>query len=242
MANRLTTALLLLGALVLWLPRAQAYEFVPTDAEWSAWPGYCKAKYAWTNIGRGSKFAYQVSSLDRSEMAQWEGAGIRGIHHYCAGTTWLQRARLEKDPRTRHFMLATAERETLFSLERSNTAAQQFVSVAVQMAYVRYEQGQFDFALTILKNLIPAHADSDILYSAAAVVLRKLGRLDDAKNILLQGNKATGGRSAEIHYNLGLVFLELGELDNAVAEADSAYEKGYPLLGLRSRLKRLGRY
>lgn len=46
--------------------------------------------------------------------------------------------------------------------------------------------------------------------------------------------------SAEVHYNLGLLYIELKDLEKAKAHADRAYELGHPLPGLQMKLKRLG--
>lgn len=46
--------------------------------------------------------------------------------------------------------------------------------------------------------------------------------------------------SAEIHYNSGLLYIELGDLERANLHATRAYELGHPLPGLRNKLARLG--
>jgi Tfp pilus assembly protein PilF len=48
--------------------------------------------------------------------------------------------------------------------------------------------------------------------------------------------------SPEVHYNMGLLYCDLGKLELARQHADRAYELGYPLPGLRNRLRRLGAY
>lgn len=242
MSKRIASLSFVFCALVLVLSRTEAYQFTPTDAEWVSWPGHCKAMYAWTNIGMRSKFANRVSLAQKTDLAQWKNSGIVGVHHYCAGTIWLNRAKLESDSRNRRFMLSTAQRETQFTLQRSNQNSPLFVNVAIQMASIVYEQGDIESALQLFQNLILTQPQNDVPYSATAVVLRKLGHLERAKAILLQGHEATQGNSAEICYNLGLVSLELGELDDAVAYASLAYEKGYPLPGLRVKLEKLGRF
>lgn len=49
-------------------------------------------------------------------------------------------------------------------------------------------------------------------------------------------------QSAEIHYNAGLLYIEFEEFDRALHHAHRAYELGYPLMGLRNRLERLGHW
>jgi len=46
--------------------------------------------------------------------------------------------------------------------------------------------------------------------------------------------------SAEVHYNMGLTYLELNQLDDSFEHASKAYELGYPLPGLRRRLAAAG--
>jgi tetratricopeptide (TPR) repeat protein len=109
------------------------------------------------------------------------------------------------------------------------------------LARIYYEQGRFEDAIQVLQSIIELQPKSDVLYSATAVLQRKLGRLDEAKETLLRGFKASDGASAEINYNLGLILLELGDLDGAARHAELAYDLGYPLPGLRAKLQRLGR-
>ncbi len=221
---------------------AHAYEFVPTDTEWQAWPGYCKAKYVWYNVGQRSKFANQVSHIHKQQLVPWEDAGIRGVHHHCAGTIWLKRAWFEQDAKQKSFMLREALNETLFTFNgTSNRSAPQFAYVAIQLARILYEQNEFERSVQTLQSVIAAQPKTGVLYSATAVMQKKLGRLNEAKETLLLGFAALDGASAEINYNLGLVYLELGQLDDAVRHAELAYEQGFPLPGLRAKLEKLGR-
>ncbi|HEU4621753.1 MAG TPA: ABC transporter permease [Burkholderiaceae bacterium] len=45
---------------------------------------------------------------------------------------------------------------------------------------------------------------------------------------------------ANLHYNLGLAYLDLKDFDRAYINAKRAYDAGFPLPGLRERLKRAG--
>jgi tetratricopeptide (TPR) repeat protein len=237
LTRQLTSILL---ATVFCAPLAHAYEFIPTDPEWQAWPGYCKAKYVL--IIQGSRFANQVGGIHRQQLRPWEDAGIRGVHHYCAGTIWLQRAWLEQDVRRRNYMLREALDETLFTFNgSSDRSAPQFANVTIQLARILYEQGEFERTVQTLQSVIEEQPKTEVLYSATAVMQKKLGRLDEAKETLLRGLVSLDGASAEINYNLGLVYLELGDLDEAEKYAKFAYELGFPLPGLRVKLEKLGR-
>lgn len=219
----------------------RAYNFLPTDSEWRTWPDHCKAKYARTVVGRSSKYAGDIGPTEIAALKPWEDSGIRGLHHYCTGMIWLNRARVEGDPTERAHMLNRGRNETTFTLSRSPRASPYFAPIAVQMTTIMYEQGDFDAALTLLQSMIDAQPRNAVFYSATAVIQRELGHLSEAKETLLKGDKAVNGRSAEISYNLGLICLELGEIEDAQKYAEAAYEMGFPLQGLRSKLEKLGR-
>ncbi len=178
---------------------------------------------------------------DKVELQTWEAAGINGVHHYCAGMLYLQRARFEKDDYRKQRMLRNALGETDFTLAASTGSSPLFVHVALQMAMIQYEVGNTQEALVLLDSIIASQPGNDMAYSAAAIMRRNLGQLDEAKAILLRGYEATGGASAELTYNLGLVLFELGEVDDAETYAVQAYELGYPLPGLRNKLRKVGR-
>jgi tetratricopeptide (TPR) repeat protein len=139
-------------------------------------------------------------------------------------------------------MLRQALDETVFTFAGSrDRSAPQFAYIAIQLARILYEQGEFERAIQTLQSVIEAQPKTGVLYSAMAVMQKKLGRLNAAKETLLRGFAALDGASAEINYNLGLVYLELGDIDSAVRHAELAYEQGFPLHGLRVKLEKLGR-
>jgi hypothetical protein len=218
-----------------------AYEFTPSDSEWATWPGHCQAKYVWTPFGASSKFHNRVTAAAKDELRLLEAAGIRAVHHHCTGTIWLNRARHEIDPQQKGYMLRNARNETLFTYHRSEPTAPQFAHIAIQLASILHEQGEQREALDTLRQVITHQPKNETLYSALAVMHWRLGQTREAKRTLLDGYSQVDGQSAEINYNLGLISIELGEIDEAVEYAAKAYESGYPLPGLRTRLQRLGR-
>jgi hypothetical protein len=50
------------------------------------------------------------------------------------------------------------------------------------------------------------------------------------------------GNSANIHYNIGLTYLELNRFDEALRHAHTAYRLGFPLPGLKQKLQRVGKW
>ena len=81
--------LLIISGFLLSFVSSYAYDFRPTDAEWQAWPGHCKAKYVWTNIGSKSKFVPLVGPADKAELVEWESAGVGNAVEFPAIRPWF---------------------------------------------------------------------------------------------------------------------------------------------------------
>jgi hypothetical protein len=75
---------------------------------------------------------------------------------------------------------------------------------------------------------------------AKARLLLDGAKTAQAKDVLLQGNAATEGKSTEIHYFLGLVLIDLHDYDEAQKHAIEAYALGHPLPGLKDKLAAAG--
>lgn len=84
----------------------------------------------------------------------------------------------------------------------------------------------------------PKDAMSKMLY---AVYLHRLGKRDKALEMYKLAEKLRPN-STEIKYNLGLLYLDMKKYDDALLCAQFAYDRGYPLPGLRDRLKRKGKW
>ena len=80
-----------------------------------------------------------------------------------------------------------------------------------------------------------------VLHLIYGVYLHKAHKLNPALNEYLAAEK-TGAKNAELHYNLGLLYVDLKQYDLAREQAKQAYELGYPLNGLKARLERLGQW
>ncbi|WP_293264275.1 hypothetical protein [Neptunomonas sp.] len=87
-------------------------------------------------------------------------------------------------------------------------------------------------------NFSPKDASSFMLYG---ILLHKIGDFDNA---LIQYKKAEqqSAGSAEIQYNLGLLFIEMERFDEAKVYALKAYAQKFPLKGLMKRLKKSGHW
>ena len=114
--------------------------------------------------------------------------------------------------------------------------------MCVTVAQIKIDMQKPGEAEEILHEVIQVQPQRAEPYMMLALIHRKQKKLDLARNVLEQANAATGGESTEIQYNLGLLNLELGDVDAAVANAKKAYAAGYPLPGLQRKLSQMGRW
>jgi tetratricopeptide (TPR) repeat protein len=216
---------------------AGAYQFEPTEAEFNAWPLYCRARYVTTTIGQTSVFAQR---LDRTAQATAEGTigaqTFLHVHHYCAGIAHLARARLEPDPQRRRYQLDEARSEILYSMRNDPGNGPLQSTMVVNLAVVERERGDLPAARQLLEGAIRQSPADPKPYLGLAIILRGDKKLAEARTILEQGLAAAGDLAVELHYNLGLICVELEDFECAVRHAQAAYAQGYPFPGLKNRL------
>ncbi len=67
-------------------------------------------------------------------------------------------------------------------------------------------------------------------------------RRNDEARVQLKAAEELGSDDAQVVYNLGLSYFDLGEFDRSLAFAKRAYSMGIPFPGLREKLSRAGRW
>jgi tetratricopeptide (TPR) repeat protein len=83
--------------------------------------------------------------------------------------------------------------------------------------------------------------DDAIVRILYASYLSKAGKRVEALNQLSEAARL-GSDSANANYNMGLIYYDLKEYEKALYHAQEAYRLGFPLLGLRDKLKRAGKW
>jgi tetratricopeptide (TPR) repeat protein len=84
----------------------------------------------------------------------------------------------------------------------------------------------------------PDDAQARMLYG---IFLQRQGKFREAAAQLEEAQQFVGD-NANIHYNMGLVYLDLKEYEKSLDHAHRAYSLGFPLEGLRNRLMRAGKW
>jgi tetratricopeptide (TPR) repeat protein len=73
------------------------------------------------------------------------------------------------------------------------------------------------------------------------IYLSKKGDKNEALKQLEAASKLVGN-DPNLHYNLGLAYFDLKDYDRALLHAQQAYKLGFPLPGLRDKLKKAGKW
>jgi tetratricopeptide (TPR) repeat protein len=82
--------------------------------------------------------------------------------------------------------------------------------------------------------------DDSTVHMLYGIYLLKRGDKEKAVHELETARNAS--EDPNVRYNLGLAYFELGQYDRALEEAKKAYAMGFPLPGLRDKLKRAGKW
>lgn len=221
-------------------PVAHAYSFTPTEYEWGTWPEYCKARYAATMWVHQTQY---VGRVNQAIINKWEsqlGEAFTPLHHYCAGLVYLQRLRGEDRTHAREVLIRNAENELTYTYDRVPQSSYMYGEVSANLAMLYGYANEPNKAMSILQKAIGIQPEYAGTYSAMSIILGKAGRDVKQLEILLKGNEAVNGESAEIHYFLGLYYMGHDEFEKARNHAIDAYRLGYPLPGLRENLREKG--
>jgi tetratricopeptide (TPR) repeat protein len=232
----------LFALLLLTFPvRAPALVFTPTNTEWASWPPYCQARYVVSAAGADGEFTNRVPQATVKAWQERLGDDVwYALHHYCAGIIIEARAKLEPDKKHRDFLRQNVLGEYRFTYDRIPASHPFRAEIAGRMALVYEDLGESENALAVVDKAIEECGTCASAWQAKAMLFRSQNKLEEARKVLEEGDRATEGKSAEINYFLGLVLLDLKDWDEAQARARKAYELGHPLPGLRDRLAKAG--
>lgn len=80
-----------------------------------------------------------------------------------------------------------------------------------------------------------------IVHMIYGIYFHKKGKLSLALEQMLEAEKLDPN-NANIEYNLGLLYFDKKDLDNAELHAKNAYDLGFPLPRLKEKLRKVGRF
>ena len=214
------------------------WNFVPKQSEYAAWPEHCRVQFAYISPGYENRYSQAEIAFWRTRIGE---KTFIAMHHYCAALIYINRSRYEENPRERQYLVDLALNDGDYTYTRAEKTSILYPNIAVVMAQARYENNEIAKAVQILQAAIAAQPTRTEAYAELTAIYHRQDRLPQALEVLEQADAASGGRSAEVKYNLGLLQIEAGQIDQAVESARAAYALGHPLPGLRNKLQRLGR-
>lgn len=91
------------------------------------------------------------------------------------------------------------------------------------------------------KRALIFRGDDGVVRTIYASYLYKAGNKTEALNQLNQAIQL-GEDSPNANYNIGLIYFDLKDYDKALSFAHRAYGSGFPLPGLRDKLKKAGKW
>lgn len=213
---------------------ALAFSFEPTQVEYDSWSRFCQVSYA---LGiKQSPFIGDITQEEKDKLWRVKHR-YGGPWHYCTARIWLRRARTAETEKKRTFALERAAANANFTY--LNVKDNPSFKALAAIRYARALRGlkEYEQALKVLQSAQSLAPQEPGTYSMLSMIYQDLDKDDLAIDALEKGNDATGGKSAEINYFLGLLYLDLGNLEKARAHADIAYDLGYPLPGLKNKLE-----
>jgi tetratricopeptide (TPR) repeat protein len=208
-----------------------------TDAEWEAWPDYCKRAFVGSDWGNRSRFAKILPASARG--AGPASTGIEGPHHFCVGMVYIDRARSAARKAKRVELLRYAVDEINYSYSRTSTKAPFYPFVSTQLGTAYYRLGQRRNAFEIWISCTEARPRSRECYLAMAQAYLMEDNPKDALDVLLRYDKLKSAPSADAEYFLGHTYFELGRYEEARRHAERASELGYPSSTLKDRLQKV---
>jgi tetratricopeptide (TPR) repeat protein len=215
------------------------FDFTPTQAEFSTWDQRCKLAYSATGSARKSGLYPNQTKADSTKaLAFAESAG--GAWHYCAGVVYLKRAKASSG-NLREASLKRALSEIQFTARNINKDHSWYPEIYIDMAKVHFEMGDKKAGFDTLRGLLKTHKNNSLSYTALAYYLKRNGDAKAALKVLKQAPENLQAESAELNYFLGWYSLDAGQADEAVQYATRAYQLGYPVPGLRNKLRAQGR-
>ena len=208
--------------------------------EWAAWPAFCRARQA--SIWGDSGYSPSVSQADIAHWKEALGAAFEHIHHYCWALNSYNRAKAATDPQRQTYYWNRVIDDATYAFKRIGPADTLSPDIAWLLAEAFDATGNAAKGEAVLRDVQSAQPNAARPYVALALLLKRQGKLPEAVRWLERGNRTTEFKSAEINYTLGLFLIDQKRFEEAKECAVRAYALGYPLPGLKEKLRRAGHW
>jgi len=228
---------LILALLTIFPLRALGFSLEVTSAEFSSWDERCQAFYMGAPVGRFSEHRHKVPQETQNYWLRQGKIRQAGPWHYCGGLIHYQRARaIFGNEVHKRRELTKAKNGARYTYERLDPGIEFWAEITTFMARMCFELGEINEAIRYFDAAIRAHPNYAPAYIGKSIVIWKAGRSVEAIATLKGAIEQHDIKSPELFYNLGLFYYKQGNMEQATQYASMAYEKSYPLNGLRRLL------
>jgi len=129
---------------------------------------------------------------------------------------------------------------TLRASPNHHRALMSIVNLALKVGSEK-PQGAYYTVSCYFDRAVRFAADDGTVRMIHGIYLSKVGKKQDALKRFEEA-RSLSRENANIHYNLGLLYFDLKDYDNALVNAQKAYQLGFELPGLKNKLVGAGRW
>lgn len=217
---------------------AEASDITMTPVEWYALPDFCRPAILGSIYIHRVPFELRGSATEGAKTSGGarNASGIPGAHHFCFGLIHLSRAKRGGEN------YDAAVRQFNYSYQQMSGNAPMFSYVSANLGRALYGHRKKADAAKVWTEAISLQPQRRESYLALAEALLGERRPEEALKVLkkYEDNKESDYPDAE-HF-LAQTYFDLKKYDEAKTHAERAYALGYPVFGLRDRLKQLGKW
>lgn len=207
-----------------------AAESELTPAEWNGLPDYCKAAI----LRSGYRHIVPSTNTLTVPWARSLGAnehGLGGAHHFCMGLVHLDRAKMGRGS----FRDAIAELN--YSQAEMEASDPGYPYATSYLGTANYRAGYRGKANALWQACIQAQPQNRYCYLAMADALISEKRPQQALDLLLRYDEAKEGEYPDAEHFIARAYYETKRYPEALKRAERASELGYPVSGLRDKLR-----
>lgn len=217
---------------------AQAEEAI-TAVEFMVLPEFCRSALAGSSYAASVPFEYRSRRGAAAPQGRGSAVGgeIAGGHHFCMGLVHLNRGVRGKSGAN-----FAAVQEFTYSQTRMDPDSSSYSYVNAYLGRALYRTGKRGEAMKVWADGISVQPQGRASYLAIAEALLAERRPQDALEILQKFDQVKDVEYADAEHFMAQAYFELKRYDEAKLHLDKAYSLGYPVFGLRDKLKRVGKY
>lgn len=212
------------------IPGPAVAESELTSAEWGGLPEYCKAAI----LQSGYRHIVPSTNTLTVPWALSLGPNVHGLggaHHFCMGLVYLDRAKMGRGS------FRDAIGELSYSQSQMDLSERGYPYATSYLGTANYRAGFRGKAYSLWQGCIQAQPEKRYCYLAMADALFAEKQPQQALDLLLKYDDAKDGEYPDAEHFIARAYYETKRYPEALKRAERASELGYPVSGLRDKLR-----